>query len=261
MTDNNLGIQNYGPWYFFVKDNQNSNEEMFKKHMFLAKFISNNYSDYKSLQFINYGSYELVYVLELESGKKYTLLVNQPSVEYGLIRQEYNNLCNLSIDNKIMKPVKYCTDGENELYVTPYVEQARCIGVDTNKWGVWVPEPTYHFREFNENESRIVATTMVSLLIKNYDEENELGISKVRLDGGDFMLRKGYEDQISYNNIYKNMKLVAARDMVNIKLDQYIKYIMDELTTNCESNVVVGKKLKKTLCKSDVADGILMGLK
>ncbi len=259
--DNNLGIKNYGPWYFLVKDNQNSSEEMFKKHMFLAKYISSNYDNFKSLQFINYGRYELVYVLELQNGKMYTLLVNQPNIEYGLVKKEYDNLCRLSLDNKIIKPIKYCTDGENELYVTPYIKQARCIGVETDKWGVWVPEPNYHFREFSEIELRVITTTMVSMLIKNYDEENELGISKIRLDGGDFVLRKGYEERITYNDILKNIELVAARDMINVRLDQYIKYIMDELTASQKEYKVVGKTLKKTLNKVDVADGMLRGWK
>ena len=257
----NLGIQNYGPQYFFVRENQNNSEEMIKKHMFIAKFISNNYSNFKSLSFINYGRYELVYVLELDDGKKYTLLINQPNIEYGLIRNEYINLNMLSRENKVIKPIKYCTDGENELYITPYVEQARCIGVEKDKWGVWVPEPNYHFREFSDNEQRIITTTMVSLLIKNYDEENELGISKIRLDGGDFMLRKGYEDSINYSGILRNIELVAAREMISISLDQYIKYLMDELTTKTDSNVLVGKQLKRVLNKVDVADGILLGMK
>ena len=256
-----MGIENYGPQYFFVKNNQNNSEEMLKKHMFIAKFINNNYDNFKSLQFINYGRYELVYVLELQDGKKYALLINQPNVEYGLIRREYNNLGLLSRDNKVIKPIKYCTDGENELYITPYVEQARCIGVEKDKWGVWVPEPNYHFREVSDNEQRIITTTMVSLLIKNYDEENELGISKIRLDGGDFMLRKGYEDSINYSGILRNIELVAAREMISISFDQYIKYLMDELTTKTDSNVLVGKQLKRVLNKVDVADGILLGMK
>ena len=256
-----MGIENYGPWYFYVKDNQNKQEEMVKINMFIANFIHNNYSNYKSLTFINYGRYELVYVMELEDGKKYTLLVKQPSVEYGLVRQEYANLGKLANDNKVIKPLKYCTDGEHELYVTQYIEQARCIGVETSSWGVWVPEPNYHFRNFSKEEQIIVTTTMVSMLVKNFDEENNLGISKIRLDGGDFILRKGYEDYIDYKSIAKNIELIAARDMVNMSLDCYVNYLMDELTTNTESTVVVGRKLRKTLNKVDVADGILLGLK
>ena len=261
MKSDNLGIENYGPWYFYVKDNQNSNEEMFKKHMFLAKFISSNYSDFKSLNFINYGDYELVYVLELKDNTKYTLLVNQPKLEYGLIKKEYVNLCSLSKDHSIIKPIKYCTDGENELYVTPYIEQARCIGVESDKWGVWVPEPYYHFREFSDLEKYYVTRSLVSFLVSSFDEEKNLGISNIRLDGGDFILSKDYEGEISSKNILRNLILIAARDMIHLRLDEYIKYLMDELTTNKESNVLVGKKLKKVLNKSDVADGIILGLK
>lgn len=261
MINKNLGIQNYGPWYFFVKENQNSSEEMFKKHMFLAKFISANYSNFKELTFINYGSYELVYVLTLDDDKKYTIIINQPNLEYGLVKKEFDNLTKLAVDSNILKPIKYCTDGENELYVTRYVEQARCIGVETTKWGVWVPEPYYHFREFDERETSIVTRSLVSMLINYYDEENELGLSKIRLDGGDFMLDKGYEDEITQSNILKKIRLIAARDMVNMRLDEYIKTLMDELTTSTDSKKIVGKRLRKTLNKTDVADGILLGLK
>ena len=258
---NNLGIQNYGPWYFYVKENQNNMQEMLKIHIFLSNYIKDYYKNFRSLDFINYGRYELVYVLTLSDDMKYTILVNQPNIEHGLIKQEYDILRKLSTDRHIIKPISYYSDGENELYVTPYYEQSRCIGVADNSWGVWVPEPRYSFREFNSREKSEITKAMVSILINSYDEEKEMGISKIRLDGGDFMMEKGYEDDISTKNICRKIKLVAARELINIKLDRYIKYMIDELTTEKSTNVVVGRKIKKKLSKVDVVDGILMGLK
>lgn len=50
---------------------------------------------------------------------------------------------------------------------------------------------------------------MIAMLIKFFDDKNNLGIGSCRLGGGDFVLEKGYEDeQITYENILKRMKLI-----------------------------------------------------
>ena len=62
---------------------------------------------------------------------------------------------------------------------------------------------------------------MVALLVKMYDEKTKSGLSECRLDGGDFMLEKGFEDEnLSFDNILKRMKLIAARNLVQMNLDK-----------------------------------------
>ena len=78
--------------------------------------------------------------------------------------------------------------------------------------------------------------------------------------GGKTIFRKKSTDEHG-NKLLTKSAAVAAREMISISLDQYIKYLMDELTTKTDSNVLVGKQLKRVLNKVDVADGILLGMK
>ncbi len=73
-----------------------------------------------------------------------------------------------------------------------------------DRLGIWIPEPYYHFKPFSQEERRVINSSMVAALITLYDEENNQGLSKVRLDCGDFMLLKGYEEEeLIQDSIYK----------------------------------------------------------
>ena len=104
---------------------------------------------------------------------------------------------------------------------------------------------------------------MVAMLIKLYNEENSMGIAKCRLDGGDFMLLKGFENnEISFENIINHLKLIAARELISISLDDYINKIRTELT-NQENNelIITGKNLRRQLTNEEIETGIQLGLK
>ena len=103
---------------------------------------------------------------------------------------------------------------------------------------------------------------MIAMLIKLYDDENNKGIANCRLDGGDFMLLKGYENnEISCDNIIKHLKLIAARELVPISLDDYINRIRIELANNEEINsIVIGKKLRQPFTEEEIETGIEIGL-
>ena len=266
--DDPLGIPNYGPWYFEISKEQNLAEEMIKTHEFIGSAILNmNDSEFqgkKTIQFINYGDTQLVYVLTINQSRQYTILVNQPQTKYGVGKAEYDNLCQLHNRNKgVVKPLYYFDDGEKELYVTPYFYQARCIGIDTDKWGIWIPEPNYYFRDFSDKERQIINSSMVAMLVELYDEKRKLGLSECRLDGGDFMLEKGFESlDLTNENILKKMKLIAARKLIQIEFDEYLARIRKELSGEeyDSKHVIVGKEIKDPLSPEEIEKGIQLGI-
>lgn len=264
-----LGIPNFGPWYIEILPNQDILEELIDMSKFVKSIIDNkNIHEFNSnnidVQFINYGKTQLVFVVTVDNSKQYTLLINQPATKYGVGKNEFDNLNKLNqIDSElVIKPMYYFENGNYELYITPYYHQSRCVGVETTQWGIWIPEPEYHFETFNENDRKIINSAMVAMLIKLYDEENSMGISKCRLDGGDFMLLKGFENnEISFENIINHLKLIAARELVSISLDDYINRIRIELANNEEINsIVIGKKLRQPFSEEEIETGIKMGL-
>ena len=265
-----LGIPNFGPWYVRALPGQKILEELRSMSEFIKWVISSSDipefdSDNIVVQFINYGDTQLVFVVTVDDSKQYTLLVNQPKTKYGAGKAEFNNLNKLNqADTKlVIKPMYYFEKNNHELYITPYCHQARCVGVETTEWGIWVPEPYYHFEVFKENDRKVINSTMIAMLIKLYDEENSTAIAKCKLDGGDFMLLKGFEnEEISFDSITKYIKLIAARELITISLDDYINRIRIELLNQEESEpIITGRKLRQSFTREEIELGIEMGLK
>ena len=154
---NSLGIPNFGPWYVELLPEQNITEELINISKFIKSIISNKNipefnSDDINIQFINYGKTQLVFVVTVDNSKQYTLLINQPATEYGVGKNEFDNLNKLNqMDSElVIKPMYYFENGNYELYITPYYHQARCVGVETTQWGIWIPEPEYHLMKMIE---------------------------------------------------------------------------------------------------------------
>ena len=240
----NKGIGLLSPAYIYVNQTQNKVVEYQKIQKFLDKYIAkfakeNNIAiDKLSLEFINYGQTELVFVLTKEKGRKYTLLVKQPHVLLGKVKQEAQYLCYLQKkDQRVVAPIDYFQLEDQELYVTPYINQARCIASD-NTWGMYVPEPYYRFVPFTKEQERIVNACMIAKLISLYDFENKEGISSCKLGGGDFMLPKGWEDEpLTIENTLNKLYLIAAREKIKCSYKKYISCIKDEFAraTICEN--------------------------
>jgi len=276
--DDSLGIPNYGMHYLYMPDGKNNIEDTLTEYLAIHNFInqvasSNTVPEFqgkqKRLQFINYGSTQLVYVLTVDENRQYTFLVNQPSAPFGIGKREFENLKILSRDNKenVITPLYYFVDkndSNRELYVTPYYYQSRCIGVEDKEWGMWVPEPEYLFYDFKSKDRKIINASMVALLIKLYDEKSKKGLSGVRLDGGDFMIEKGFEDyDLNFENVLNRLKLIAARSLVQMELDEYINRIRKELSGDVMDKrqmKVIGKPLRKTLTLDEIEDGIKLGI-
>jgi len=276
--EDSLGIPNYGMHYLKMPSERNSIEDTLEEFLGIHNFInqvasSNTVPEFqgkqKRLQFINYGSTQLVYVLTVDENRQYTFLVNQPATHFGTGKREFENLRILSKNNRdnVVAPIYYFTDknsANRELYVTPYYYQSRCIGVEDKEWGMWIPEPEYLFYDFKPQDKKVINASMVALLVKLYDDKGKRGLSEVRLDGGDFMLEKGFEDyDMNFENILKRMKLIAARKLEPMELDEYISRIMQELSGKVSDNQemkIIGKKLRSPLELDEIEDGIKLGI-
>ena len=270
-----LGIDNYGEWYIRHLPEQKRKEEFCKVNEFVKEFVhNNNFKELQGLQkrykFINYGDTQLVFVITIDETRQITLLVNQPKTKAGQGLEEYNNLIALNKihSNIVIKPFNYYVNPNNpqqELYMTPYYFQARCVGVNTTKWGIWIPEPEYYFRDFNEIEKKVINKCMIALVIKLYDEKNKKGISRWRFDGGDFMLLKGFEnEEINESNIIKNLIMISARKLITIELDEYINKMKVELRNGIkdqDEKIIIGKNLRCPFSEEEIEEGILYGMK
>lgn len=204
--------------------------------------------------------------------KQYTLLLGQPAKEFGVVKKEYENLRSLGKNNRenVVVPIHYFKDGENkrELYVTPYFYQARCIGVEDKAWGVWQPELEHHFKEFSEEERKIINSSMIALLIKLFDGKNNLGIGDCRIGGGDFILEKGYENEkITYENMLKRMKLIAARELIPMNLEEYVDRLKEEFSKRTyyeiederDKSILINCEARIPMTLEEIQNGIELG--
>lgn len=260
-------------YYLKYERGQNLSEERSEIKSFIDNFIESSRNRYPEfygnnieVEFINWGSTQLVYVVTIDYNKHYTLLVNQPRTKFGAGKEEFDNLTRLNElnGNFVIKPRYYHEDGTRELYVTPYMFQSRCIGVESDKWGVWVPEPLYHFRDFSGLERKAINKAMIALLIKLYDEEKQMGIAKCRLDGGDFMIAKGYEKHnANVDYILENIRLIAARRMIPMDFNIYIERLKEELSGKIDSSklMILGENLRADFTLEEIEQGIELGLK
>lgn len=234
----NMGIGLMCSAYIFAQKDQNVWEEYAKIENFVEDYVS-KYAKNKGkavqdldLEFINYGRTQLVYVLtDKSTGEKVTILAKQPIVEYGKVKQEAQNLEALKkVDNSVIAPIDYFCDNEQELYVTPYIDQARCVASD-EKWGMYIPEPYYRFEYFTDEQEQIVNTCMIAKLVNLYDFEKGKGIASCKLGGGDFMLPKGWERETpTIQDTFDNLYLIAAREMLECTFDEYLDIIRREFS-------------------------------
>ena len=268
-----LGIENYGEWYIRHLPQQNKKEEFKKVNDFISEFISKTdieeLKGKKDIKFINYGDTQLVFVVTINEEKQYALLLNQPKTQAGQGLEEYNNLINLNKNHPdiVIKPLKYYVNPSNpqqELYITPYYFKARCVGVNEKDWGIWIPEPNYHFKDFNQTERKIINKCMIALVVKLYDEKNKKGISKWRFDGGDFMLLKGFEKEvINEENILKKLLMISARKLITIELNEYIDRMKIELKNGLkeeDEKIIIGKNLRCPFSEEEIEEGIKFGM-
>ena len=273
MSIENLGIQENDYRFIQVNEDQDKeNEAIFINNLICDFKRDNNFEPLKGkdfkVKFINYGDTELVYVIKSEDGKYYTMLIGQPKNELGTVKEEYDNLTKLSKTNDfVMNPEYYYTNGEKELFITPYIYQARCIAGKNSKYGMYVPEPDYRFVPFTEDEEYMINKCMVANLVRAH--ENNKGIIETRLGGGDFILKKEYSAfPQTTETVLKNMKLTSVRKLMDIELKDYLKLLRKELTkityyNNLQSrddSIIINQKNRVSMSSDSIEDGISLGL-
>lgn len=246
-----LGINDYGFIYYEPSPEQQSTEEIIKTSEFMeidfANYLKENYPSYYSknikIKFINWEHMKTVYVLD-NGHSKYTLLMGQPELEYGKIKKEYDNLKILSKNNDdVVSPLLYYGNSKfhREIYMTPYYYRARCISYLNDKLGVYVPESDYHFEEFKEEDKDIIEEVITAKIISLYNLGTHVGLDQFDVKSGDFILEKGFEDSIKNNtSIFEEMKVITARSLVNLTLDDYIDLVYDKLQSFNSKNIDKG---------------------
>lgn len=273
ITENsNISIGHLDTDYIEINEIQDKNNELKKIERFLNKYVekyiekTNIDKSEIEVEFINYGKTELVYVLNLPNNERITLLVKQPSVKFGKVKQEAMYLSELkNKDNMVIAPIDYFEYGDYELYATPYINQARCIA-SLNSWGMYVPEPYYRFVPFNEEQEKVVITCMISKLVSLYDFDNNEGICECKLGGGDFMLPKGWELEFpTIENTLSNLYLIAAREKINCSFEDYLDIIREEFSKSTinenQNNLFINKRARVPMCLEDIETGIELGKK
>lgn len=270
-SNHNMGIGSICAGYIFVNKNQDTWQEFSKIQNFLYDYVKqyaqkqNKPVEDFDLEFINYGRTQLVYVLTDKITKeKRCILVKQSIVEYGKIKQEAENLQSLkSVDDNVIAPLDYFAANKQELYVTPYIEQARCIASDTT-WGMYIPEPFYRFESFSREQEQIVNCCMIAKLVSLYNFDKKQGIAACKLGGGDFMLPKGWEKNVpTIENTLNNLYLIAAREMINCSFDEYIGLIKSEFSRKTinenQEDLLLNKRGRVAMQQQDINLGITLG--
>lgn len=265
-----IGIGMVNPMYIEVNELQDKDYEYSKIRKFLKKYMTEyaskkglDTSDLK-LEFINYGKTELVYVLTEPNGERVTILTKQPAVEFGKVKQEAQNLRELKkVDKNVVAPIDYYKFGDQELYVTPYINQARCIASD-GSWGMYIPEPFYRFESFTEDQEQIVNACMIAKLVSLYDFEKGQGIASCKLGGGDFMLPKGWEKETpTIQGTLKNLYLIAAREMLDCSFEEYLDIIRSEFSRRTinenQDKLLLNLRGRVPMKMEDIENGIELG--
>ena len=268
-----LGIPDTDYSYHILKDNQSRNNEVITTRNFLSSLsskIPSIVTPTSTIEFINYGDTELVYVIKTDDNIN-TLLVGQPATILGTVKIEYDNLRHLATNNPsiIVSPTTYISNGKREAYITPYVKQARCIATYDGTYGAYIPEPYYRYEPYNDFDQYLVSKAIVANLIRLYDYDNKLALAECKIGGGDFILEKEYDiEPHTEENILKRMKLIAARKLINIELKDYIGLLRKELSKRTyyrslserDNSILVNIKNRVPMSQEAIEDGISLGL-
>jgi hypothetical protein len=147
-----------------------------------------------------------------------------------VVRREFDNLRRLAAfdPDHVIAPSHYAASDVRELLVATYIHQGRCIANQFESgWGVYIPEPRYRFEPFAPDTTELVCAFMIALMIRLHDGQR--GIAAAKLGGGDFVLEKRW-DRLERNvqNTLACLKLVAARETVEVRRDEYVQILRRE---------------------------------
>lgn len=182
------------------------------------------------------------------------------SKEWGLDNCGYGNL-----GLNFVAPTEYFQVGDQELYTTPYMYQARCIAGYNGYWGMYIPEPMYRFECFSDEISDMVCIGMIAKIVSLYDHEKQMGIGKCRLSGGDFMFPKDWDtSKITMDSILNNLYLIAARELLEVPFEEYLTILRREFqryTINeTPDNLLINVRGRAIMSEENIEKGIRLGI-
>jgi hypothetical protein len=226
-----------------------------------------------TIDFINWGNMQLVYLVtfkRLTSVERFALLINQPQFPPGRVKAEFDNLQRLAeIDPRfIVRPEKYFSTAEHELFLAPYVHNALCVFADNiHPWGVFNPYPEYHFEVFYDRTKQKTASSMIALLVRYFDQERGKGLAQTHFSGDDFILTQEF-DHNDPNTVLPNLRLIAARGWVDVSLEQYLGLLRQEFVVGTHykdpavtsGKTLINHKSALPLTLSEIDAGIELGL-
>ena len=245
-----------------------------QKSLVLALVNPENCHEHVSLNFINYGDTQLVYLAERNNSEKIAVLINQPHTPVGVVKSEFENLERLvKLDERfVVRPKSYfsMTGLGHELYTSEYFPGALCVAHDNSNdspHGVYNPLPYYHFEDFSSKMSSAINSAIIALLVNYYDERLNRGIAKTQISGNDFILTRDFKCDNIYT-IPASLKLIAARGFVETSLDGYCDMLKDEFmigTIRTDVDVLsrkmkINHKSKKSMTKNEISAGIDWGM-
>lgn len=97
-----------------------------------------------------------------------------------------------------------------------------------------------------------------------------LGLASCKIGGGDFILDKKWQKkEQTIKSTLQNMKLIAARELINVSLNQYIELIRKEFMlrtyyeniSDRDKSILINHKSRLPIQKEEVEKGIQLGLK
>ncbi len=221
-------------------------------------------------EFMNYGITQLVYLSIIED-RSVATLINQPGINEMDVYQEFTKITRLrEIDKRhITNPIAYFYFKETGygLYVAEHIEGARCVAVLKGNQGAYTAFPGYSFEKFNPDTRSAINSGIIALLVNYHDENHQSGISRVRTDGDDFVLRKGFDIQ-KPESVLPNMVIIGARESLDCTLDEYVDLLHEEFRwdTNPDQQRVIDGTVKintssrMTMSKKEIETGIEWGM-
>ncbi len=240
------------------------------------------------IDFINWGGIQLVYRVDLalpDRTVRLAALVSQPG-RLGMmsIWEEFMNLQQLARNGStyVIEPLAYfcpplSDTSEHELYISPFIENVRCVYSSRfdKRWGVFEPDPKYDQRVQTQldfvpflAEARLaVLSSMIALLVAHYDAALGRGLAKTRFSGDDFMLTQGFKHD-NPATVLPNLKLIAARGWVEAPLDNYLDILRREFLIGThyddpevrQRKFIVNHKCSSPLTAQEIEAGISLGL-
>ncbi len=201
--------------------------------------------------------------------------MGSPHLKFGTTKKEADLLKHFNnIENSIIAPIMYYKLEnklfKRELFVAPYIYQARAISNFKDKFGIFIPEPEYRFEETTAEQTQAIKTCIIAKLVASFDDKNNLGLSDVQVISGDFIMEKGWETlSPTLQNTFDKMKIISARDTIHCTFNEYLELIKKEFTklTSCyECNFLANHDYIINTCSEipftpqEIENGIKLGM-